>query len=77
MVKKKAYKEIFCPNKHKTGCKSTVKVYNDGITPNQESAHNKLCKTRTKRALENSANLNVEKKVRKWLKCRIQKENKL
>ena len=28
-------------------CKSTVKVFNDGITPNEESAHNKLIKTRS------------------------------
>ena len=28
-------------------------------------------------ALENSANLNVENKVRKWLKCRIQNKKAL
>ena len=34
-----------------SSCKSTVKVFNDGITANEESAHNKLCNTRTKRAM--------------------------
>ena len=68
MVKKKSYKETFCPNKHKCGCKSFVKIYNDGITPNEESAHNKLCKTRSKRAYEKSHNGNVESKVMKCIK---------
>ena len=54
MVKKKAYKETFCPNKHTRGCKSTVKVYNDGITPNEESAHNKYAK------LEPKEHLNIQ-----------------
>ena len=35
-----------------SSCKSTVKVFNDGITANEESAHNKLCNTRTKRAMK-------------------------
>ena len=67
MVKKKYYKEIFCKNKRLTGCPSSQKVYFNNLKPNNESSHNKLCRTRTKRELEKSHNQEEEGKVRKTL----------
>ena len=67
MVKKKSYKEIFCKNKSLTGCPSSHKVYFNNIKPNNKSAHNKLCITRTKRPLKKSHNHQEKGKVRKSL----------
>ena len=48
---KKKFKEKFCKNKYKKGCKSYKRIYNDSNIV-VETPHNKKCRIATKRSLE-------------------------